>query len=217
VSTNGLVLLHRHDGWSEIVLNRPERKNALTGPLVEDLIETLNVVADDDSTQVVTLAGAGGSFCSGLDLAEFNADQPAPWVASFGERWHQAHELLFALPQPLITAVERFSINGGSALALAGDLCIVGDSTFIEVSEARLGMAAPKNLFWLQQRHSESVIARLTLVGDRVSASELLRLGLATEVVADDQVGARARELATLMATYPAGGLRKIKAGYRRR
>lgn len=217
MTSNGLVLVHEHDGWSEIVLNRPERKNALTGPLANDLIDALEAVAENELTRVVTLAGAGGAFCSGLDLAEFGAEEPAPWVAGFGELWDRVHELLFALPQPVITAVERFSINGGSALALAGDLCIVGESTFVEVSEARLGMAAPKNLFWLKQRHSESVIARLTLIGDRVPAPELMRLGLATEVVADDHVVTRARELANQLAAYPAGGLRSIKAGYRRR
>lgn len=216
MTSNGLVLVHEHNGWSEIVLNRPERKNALIGPLADDLIDALEAVASNESTRVVTLAGAGGAFCSGLDLAEFGAEEPAPWVAEFSGLWDRVHELLFALSQPVITAVERFSINGGSALALAGDLCIVGESTFIEVSEARLGMAAPKNLFWLKQRHSESVIARLTLLGDRVPAPELLRLGLATEMVADDQVLTRARELATQLAAYPDGGLRSIKAGYRR-
>ena len=215
MTSNGLVTLTKNDGWAEVMLNRPERKNSLTGPLADDMIEALDGLADDDDVRVVVIAGAGGAFCSGLDLAEFRAEEPAPWVVGFGELWGRVHELLFALPQPIITAVERYSINGGSALALAGDLCIVGETTFMEVSEAKLGMAAPRNMFWLNQRHSESVIARLTLLADRVPGPELVRLGLATEMVADDQVLARARELATQLAAYPPGGLAAIKAGYR--
>lgn len=217
MTSNGLVTLTRNDGWAEVLLNRPERKNSLTGPLADDMIEALESLVDDTDIRVVVIGGAGGAFCSGLDLAEFRAEVPAPWVAGFGELWGRAHELLFELTQPIITAVERYSINGGSALALAGDLCIVGENTFMEVSEARMGMAAPRNMFWLNQRHSEAVIARLTLIGDRVPGPELLRLGLATEMVADDHVLARARELAEQLAGYPAGGLAGIKAGYRSR
>lgn len=217
MTSNGFVTLAHNDGWAEVMLNRPERKNSLTGPLADDMIEALESLVDDADTRVVVIGGAGGAFCSGLDLAEFQADEPAPWVAGFGELWGRAHELLFALSQPIITAVERYSINGGSALALAGDICIVGEKTFMEVSEARMGMAAPRNLFWLNQRHSEAVVARLTLLGDRVPGPELLRLGLATEMVADDQVLPRARELATQLAGYPAGGLAAIKSGYRSR
>ncbi len=215
MTTNGLITLELHDGWAKLLLNRPERKNSLTGPLADDLVEALSALVDNDDIRVIVLGGAGGSFCSGLDLAEFRAEDPPAWVAEFPEKWARVHELLFALPQVLITAVERYSINGGSALALAGDLCIVGENTFLEVSEAKMGMAAPRNMFWLNLRHPESVVARITLLCDRIPGPELFRLGIATEVVADDAVMKRAAELATALAEFPPGGLAAIKSSIR--
>ena len=76
-------------------------------------------------------------------------------------------------------------------------------------------MYAPRNVAWLLLRHSEAVAARLCLLGDRVAGPELLRLGIANEVVADDQVVARACELAAKVATYPADGVFKIKSSLR--
>ena len=90
-----------------------------------------------------------------------------------------------------------------------------GEGAFLQIAEIKLGMAAPRNVAWLALRHSEAVAARICLLGDRVGAAELLRLGVATEVVADDQVLARARELAQTIAGYPAQGITAVKQGLR--
>ena len=77
-------------------------------------------------------------------------------------------------------------------LAIAGDLLVVGQGAYLQVAEVQIGMAAPKNIAWLALRHGEALAARLTLLGDRWDAEQLLRSGIASEVVADDQVAARA-------------------------
>jgi len=153
------VLLIRHDGWAEIVFNRPHRKNAIQGPLAQAFLQALNDAEADDSLRALVLRGAGGTFCSGLDLQEFNADPNPGWV--------------------------------------------------------RLGMAAPNNLAWILLRHSEAVAARLALMGDRVGANELLRLGVVTEVVADDQVVTRCTALAQEMGQWPMKGVTAIKPAIR--
>lgn len=112
-------------------------------------------------------------------------------------------------------ALERHAVNGGAALALAGDLMVCGAGAFLQIGEIRLGMAAPRNAAWLALRHSEAVAARLCLLGDRVPAADLLRLGVATEVTDDTQVLDRARDLATTIAAFPAGGVTAIKRGMR--
>jgi enoyl-CoA hydratase/carnithine racemase len=94
-------------------------------------------------------------------------------------------------------------------------LLIAGETAFLQVGEVQIGMAAPRNVAWLMLRHSEAVAARLCLIGDRVQGPELFRLGLATEVTADDQVVARACVLAARIATYPADGVAKIKTSIR--
>src|SRR5690606_33173254 len=90
-----------------------------------------------------------------------------------------------------------------------------GQSAFLQVGEIQIGMAAPRNLAWLALRYSESVAARLCLLGDRVGSEDLLRLGIATEVVADEAVVERAQALAQKIAAYPQGGVAAVKSGLR--
>ncbi len=207
--------LIRHEGWAELMLNRPERKNAITGPMGIAMAECLATVNDDESVQVLILRGAGGAFCSGLDLKEFNADPAPDWLPDFQHIWRGAHRALLECRVPIIGAMERYAINGGAALALACDLLIVGRESFLQVGEVQIGMAAPYNMAWLALRHPESIAARLAMVGRRHSGEALLSMGVAYDCVEDAEVLNAATELARAMSEYPAGGSRKIKAGAR--
>jgi enoyl-CoA hydratase len=209
------ALLVRHDGWAEVVLNRPERRNAIDGPLADALLDALVEAGADGSLRAVLLRGAGGAFCSGLDVRQFGATPAPDWVAGFPARWREVHVALASLRSVLVVALERFAINGGAALAIAGDLSVCGEGAFLQVAEVRLGMAAPNNLAWLRMRHPESVAARLALTGDRVGPAELLRLGVVTEVVPDERVVERCRERCAEIAGWPAEGVARIKAAMR--
>ena len=110
------------EGWAELILNRPERKNAITGPLGVELARQVNVLSADEDVRVILLRGAEGAFCSGLDLKEFNADPPPAWRSDFAKIWRSAHRALYNCSTPIVGALERYAINGGAALALACDL-----------------------------------------------------------------------------------------------
>ena len=203
--------------WGEVMLNRPERKNAITGPFGEQLADALEELQQDQQVQALLLHGAGGAFCSGLDLNAFNAEPEPAWVAGFQASWRRAHNALFNCNKPIIGALERYAINGGAALAIACDYLIAGEQAFLQVGEVQIGMAAPYNMAWLNLRHSERVIAEVTLIGDRLPAAELVRLGLVNESVADDQVLLTARALCQRFADFPVGTPQKIKIGMRAR
>ena len=183
--TQAAVKLLRHDGWAEVVLSRPERKNAIDGPLGIGLAAALEAVSADDGIRVVLLRGEGGAFCSGLDLKAFNAEPAPDWVAEFPRIWRRAHRALFDCPVPIVGALERYAINGGAALALACDLLVTGETAWLQVGEARLGMGAPYNLAWATLRLPEAATARLVFLADQVPGPELGRLGIAHRVVAD--------------------------------
>lgn len=199
----------------EVVLNRPERRNALTGPLVVALAEALRAVAEEPETSVIVLRGAGGAFCSGLDLTEFGHDPPHEWIAEFPRLWRAVHEALYDLPCIVIGALERAAVNGGASLALACDFLIAGHTAFLQVGEIQQGMAAPMNMAWLRLRHSEAVAARVALLGDRIVGPDLVTLGLATSTVADDRVVPEALELARRLAGHDTAGVRRIKRSLR--
>ena len=209
------VLCLAHDGWAELVLNRPERRNAIDGLLADALLAHLTALNADDSVRAIVLRGEGGALCSGLDLKAFNAEPPPAWLPRFADTWHAVHLALLQCPKVLVVALERYAINGGAALAIAGDLLVVGQGAYLQVAEVQIGMAAPKNIAWLALRHGEALAARLTLLGDRWDADQLLRSGIASEVVADDQVTVRACAIAQRIAGFPPQGPLRIKSALR--
>lgn len=210
------VLTAPHDGWSEIILNRPERRNAITGPLGVELAAAVEAASADDDVRVIVLRGNDQAFCSGLDLKEFNAEPPPQWLPDFGRIWRSAHRALYNCPKTIVGALERYAINGGAALALSCDLLVTGESAYLQVGEVRQGMAAPYNMAWLRLRHSESAALQIALSGRRFVGRELVRLGIACESVQDDAVTERAHTLAQELASYPPGALARIKAVARR-
>jgi enoyl-CoA hydratase/carnithine racemase len=209
------VVLTIYDGWAELVLNRPARRNAIDGMMACQLRDALQAIEQDVGIRAVVLRGADGAFCSGLDVKAFNADPSPAWLAEFPAVWDDVHTRLLASRQVLIVVLEGYAINGGAALALAGDLLVCGASAFLQIGEIAIGMAAPRNAAWLALRHGEAVAARLCLLGDRVAAPELLRLGLATEVVDDAATVQRACELAGRISAYQADAVHRIKTGMR--
>ena len=201
----------KHERWAELVLNRPERRNAINGPLGRALARALESLNADDQVQAIVLRGAEGAFCSGLDLKEFNAVPAPDWLPGFGDIWRGAHKALFESRKPVIAALERFAINGGAALALAADLLVVGEESFLQVGEVQQGMAAPYNMAWLRLRHSEALTAQLTLVGRRFTGRELVRLGVAYTSPIESEVVREACALAETLAGYPDDALARIK------
>ncbi len=201
---------------AHLVLNRPERRNALVGPLADRMGDAIDALSVDDSVSVIVIRGAGGAFCSGLDLKEFNLDPQPDWVPEFGEKWRRVHRALFNSDRIIIGALERAAVNGGAALALACDFLIAGDESFLQVGEIQQGMAAPMNIAWLRLRHSEALAGRVALLGDRILGPELVRLGIAHTSVPDDGVVAASDELAVRLAAHDPIGARRIKSSLRR-
>jgi enoyl-CoA hydratase/carnithine racemase len=206
-----VVLVERSGARVNVILNRPERKNSVTAELAAELRDAFRGVSADASVGCVVLQGAGGFFCSGIDLtAAGDGARPGPIPA-----WTQVHAELYKCPVPVVVALERYAINAGAALALGAHVVVAGESAFVQVSEIAIGVAAPMNQAWLHLRHSPAVADRMTLLADRIPAPELLRLGVVTEVVADDAVLARANELADRIAAYPATGREGIARTWR--
>ncbi len=179
--------------------------------MLDELAAHVDAASASDSVEVVLLCGAGGAFCSGLDLTEYNADPPPDWMPTASASLRAAHIALGACPKPVVVALERYAINGGAAFALAGDLIVAGRDAWLQVGESRLGMNAPMNLAWLVARYPIATVLQVVLPGTRLAGADLLRLGIAHEVVDDDQVRARAEALAAEIASFPARSAQRLK------
>lgn len=191
-------------------MNRPKRRNALTPDMMSGLRSGLAELIDGGANAIL-FRGEGGTFCSGLDLDVYAAGVPA----DAADIALDLHIELFECPAIIVGALERYAINGGAAFALACDVLVAGETSQLRIGEIKQGAPAPMNVAWLAARTTEAVAMKLAGVGEPVPGPELLALGLATNVVADDQVLTKATEIAQDLGGFPSDSPRSVKAGIR--
>lgn len=208
-SLDGIVHVRHHDGWAELILNRPERRNAIVPETVDLLSAGLADLASDDTVRAVLLRGESGVFCSGLDL------QDSPTGEEFARAWTALHTILAAFPAVLVGALEKAAVAGGASLALACDLLVVGRNAFLSVPEVEMGRSAPMNVAWLSYKFGAGAALQAVLTGRRYGAEALLAAGIAHEVVPADEVRPRAEQLAAVIAGYRRDTLVRLKQSVR--
>jgi 2-(1,2-epoxy-1,2-dihydrophenyl)acetyl-CoA isomerase len=208
-SSEAIVLVHHRDGVATIELNRPARKNGLTSELVEMLIAALGQSARDPGVRVVVLTGSGGSFCSGMDLAE----PPRPDELTFMRRVAALCSSLHDLPKPTIAKVGGPAYGFGANLALCCDLVLAGaGAVFGEIFTER-GLSVDGGGSWSLPRLVGIAKAKeILFFGQRLSGAEAEQLGLANRSVPDDELDALCADWADRLAAGPPRALSVIKS-----
>ncbi len=210
-----LAIVKIEDGVGELILNRPKQRNSLTGPLVRELQTGLELLEQTDDCKSIVIHGAEGYFCAGLDLKAF-AEDPAPeWRGQFQRDWLSFHRTIFCSNKPIVGALEGFAIAGGSALALACDFLVVGNKSFLHVSEVERNMMAPINIAWLTIRHSYHSSLKMALMGERHYGEALDRLGIADRSVEDSEVLTVAKDIAGRFVGFDSANLQQLKRAIR--
>jgi methylglutaconyl-CoA hydratase len=188
-----------------ITLNRPERRNAMTPEMQLELAEAFEETATS-SARIVILTGAGGAFCSGLDLSVLREMQnsSASDARTEAERVARLFLALHDLPMPTIAAVQGPAIAGGCGLALICDFTLAASSSTFGFTEVRIGFVPAIVSAFLTLLAGEKISRDLLLTGRIISADEALELGLITRVVSNDDLVAQTTALAeTLLANSP--------------
>ncbi|WP_182376434.1 crotonase/enoyl-CoA hydratase family protein [Nocardioides sp. WS12] len=196
--------LVEQDGHKLIVtMNRPERRNALSGDMLRIMEAAWDRVNEDPEIRVCILTGAGGYFCAGMDLQAAEKKPPSEAFESGAYDPTVIKGLLkgFRLTKPLIAAVEGPAIAGGTEILQGTDIRVAGESAKFGVSEARwslypMGGSAVR----LPRQIPYTVAAELLLTGRTLLAPEAKELGLIGHVVPDGQALAKAHELADMVA-----------------
>ncbi|MCT2583526.1 enoyl-CoA hydratase/isomerase family protein [Actinophytocola sp. S1-96] len=193
----------------EVELHRPERLNAMSVELIDDLHAVLAALAGRTDVRVVVLTGAGRGFCAGLDLHDYGEAGPAETPqARFAlqERIAALVTGLRDLPQVVVAAVHGAAAGGGLALALGADVRVAGPAARFAVSFVRVGLSgADIGVSWLLPRLvGASAAFELLLTGRAVDADEAARMGLVTRV-ADDPRAAAHEVAAEVLANSPMG------------
>jgi len=192
---------------AEVLLNAPDRKNALPLAAWQAFPDLLERVKQDASVRVCVLRGAGGkSFCAGADISEFEAVRSTPEAAArYDDINVAAFKALKAVPVPVIAAIEGPCLGGGLGLALACDLRVAASSALFAIPAARLGLAyPPEALGDLLEAVSPADAKKLLFTADRLTAQEARHIGLVNEVVPEGDLDSRVQALcATLCDNAP--------------
>src|SRR5438874_12359538 len=194
------------DRVATLTLNRPEKRNAISFELIDDLLQALDEVAKS-SASVLILTGAGKAFCSGMDLDNLKSllGRSPEQNLQDSETMVQLFRSLYEFPKVTIAAVNGAAIAGGTGLALLCDFTLAVPEAKFGYTEVRIGFVPAIVSTFLLRQVGEKVARDLLLTGRLFEAEEARRIGLVNEVVASDQLLQRARELATqLMENSPA-------------
>jgi 2-(1,2-epoxy-1,2-dihydrophenyl)acetyl-CoA isomerase len=195
------------DGVATVTLARPDAMNALDTALKVALLDRLRADAEDERVRAVVLTGQGRAFCVGQDLAEhahnLEHDPDAVW-ATVPEHYTPIATLLATMPKPVVAAVNGVAAGAGAAFAFACDFRVVSERAGFNMAFAGVGLSADSGSSWSLPRLVGVARAKDLLLRPRtVPADEALALGLATEVVPDDEVADRAQALAAELAAGP--------------
>lgn len=200
-----LVLLTVERGVAHLVLNRPEARNALNMAVKRELAVAIERIAGDPAIRAVLLSGAGGSFCSGGDIAEMSLnDSPVASRDRLRELLDSVTIPLAELEKPSVAAVEGHAHGAGLSLALACDLLVVSETAQLSCAFSRMGLVPDCGaLYFLPRRLPMSMAKELIFTGRRFSGTDAVTMGLANRSTPAGEAHAAAVELAEQLASLP--------------
>lgn len=202
------------DHVATIRLNRPERKNAFTLEMIDTWANALIDAEHDPNIRVVVLTGAGGSFCSGVDLAVLDTIEPTPLAAKnlLTKHVHRVAHAAEALSKPYLAAISGDAFGAGMDMALLTDIRLASESARFSQAYIRVGLVPGDGGCYLLPRIVGTATAlQLMWTGKVLGAQEALSLGLVSSVHPDDQLDEAILALATEIAHQPPVAVQMIK------
>ena len=214
-ATQRVVLEARHEGVVTLVLNRPERLNALNAELVAALNDAFARISADDSIRVVVLTGAGRAFCGGGDLTAIGEGRKSRAVKDLDPILRTGAQIVLRMrtvPQPVIAAIRGPAAGGGMNLALAADIRIASEDATFGQNFAKVGLFPDYGgMHFLPQLVGPSRAAELFYTGEMIDAPTALRMGLVSRVVPAAQLEDEVKALAQKIAQGPPIAVRAVK------
>ncbi|MHA7815514.1 MAG: crotonase/enoyl-CoA hydratase family protein [Pseudohaliea sp.] len=196
MSEEAEVLTEVREGVLIITLNRPKAKNAVNKATAEAVSAALDQLESDDNLRVGIITGAGGTFCSGMDLKAFVTGE-MPMVEGHGFAGLVERQL----SKPLIAAVEGYALAGGFEVAISCDLIVAAEDSKFGIPEVKRGLAAAAGgLVKLPKQVPPRLAMELALTGDFIGAERAAAIGLINSVVAPGKALEAAIALASKIA-----------------
>jgi 2-(1,2-epoxy-1,2-dihydrophenyl)acetyl-CoA isomerase len=214
-SSSSVLLETRHGSITTLVMNRPDRLNALNNELSTALNEALLRIASDASVHVVVLTGAGRAFCAGGDLGAIGKGREkgdATELAPILRSGMQAVLNIRMMPQPVIAGVNGPAAGAGMNIALAADIRLSVDGAAFGQNFAKVGLFPDYGgTYFLPQLVGPSIAAEMFYTGDMIDAATAHRLGIINHVFPADQFEASVATFAKKIADGPQLPIRAVK------
>ncbi len=202
-----------------ITLNRPDRLNAITSGMPDEIARAVELANRDDEIHVIVLTGAGRAFCSGYDLKQFaerragerrdsqsdRGERSGTWdpMVDFNMMYRNTQDFmsLWRSNKPTIAKIRGFAVAGGSDIALCCDLVVMAEDAKIGYPPARV-WGCPTTAMWVYRLGAERA-KRMLLTGDLITGKQAADIGLILEAVPEDQLDGRVQHLAERMQGVP--------------
>jgi 2-(1,2-epoxy-1,2-dihydrophenyl)acetyl-CoA isomerase len=215
VQENSAILEKHDEGVATLVLNRPDRLNALNNDLAMALNDALGRIATDENTHVVVLTGAGRAFCAGGDLGVIRAGREKNDIAGLEPLLRAGMTAVLkmrTMRQSVIAAVNGPAAGAGMNIALAADLRVASESATFGQNFAKVGLFPDYGgTYFLPELIGPAKAAEMFYTGDMIDAQTALRLGLVNSVVPPGQLEVETRALAQKIAKGPQLAIRAVK------
>tara|TARA_B100001996_G_scaffold254140_1_gene197362 strand:+ start:1439 stop:2755 length:1317 start_codon:yes stop_codon:yes gene_type:complete len=199
------TILYSKEGKVGIIkLNRPDKYNAVTPIMVEELKQVISIIRNDSSIRSVVLTGEGKGFCSGADMDTFGVATPEDSREYITNAYQSLLRSFTTLKKPIIAAVNGTAAGVGAAFALACDLRVMSDKSGILFAFINIGLGPDGGASWLLSRQvGYSKALEISLEGKKVNAEECFNLGLTNKIVKDNELFNKAMEWAKILAKKP--------------
>ena len=202
------VILEKKDYIAKLTLNRPERMNAVSQQVTEDLLSAFDEVDTDDEVRVLIITGAGRAFCAGADVTEFPGGG-APQQDVLGSRIIRR---LRQIQKPVIAMVNGAAVGGGCALAFACDMRVGSENSRFMNAFIRRGLSSGWAGPWMYPRlMGLGKALEILLTGDFLEAKDAERIGVLNKLVPADELEKETMALASKIAAGPPIAIRETK------
>ena len=200
--TEPLILSELHGAVRRVTLNRPEKLNAINQEMLDLFFEAIDEAVSDEATRVIVISGAGRAFSPGWDMKSMPADEPeldAPGdmvkARDVMDRWLA----LWSIPKPLIGQIHGYCLGMANDLLACCDIVVCGESARIGMPEVREFALPPSLGFW-PMKVGLTRAKELLWTGRLVEGREAATIGLANQVVADEDLASTVDDLAATIA-----------------
>ena len=196
-----------------LIMNRPDKRNALNTALTRALLEGLRAADAAESVGCVVLTGAGQGFCAGADLSEFKDLTPEHQhrVEERAELTMQLHLVFPKMRKPVVTAINGAAMGGGAGLASAGDLAVMAEGAKLGYPETRHGIVAAIVMSNLVRQVGRKAAFELVSLGEPLDAQQALRLGMVNRVCPLDELLPAALGIAEKLAAVKRPAMAETK------